>query len=376
MNYFILIVFFTIVFTFSIILMKFIREKRLLEHQLSILIQENPVTFKTIIPALKNKLILHKQEIEKLISEKNTVLNNFYDDTLSIKDGFSGILNAATDLGKETEIKMELVGRAAESSKEIVNSVNKITENIEIQIDSFDSIIPKLKHFIDKTSQIRNKSILSRKSSDELADVLKNGSKVTIKTDQSIAEISDAEVLVKQSLETISSIAAQINILAMNAAIQASHAGDAGRGFAVVAAEVRSLAVESAKIVESISSQIEEMENKVNTGRELTKQTISLFSEIYDDFGETNKITSEMDLNLEDQLHEAEQMIPEIEAMAHNIRTLKQSVADEQNKTSSIENIMEQITTISSKIHEVQSVLTAKDHEVLKKLEHLFLSIQ
>jgi methyl-accepting chemotaxis protein len=79
-------------------------------------------------------------------------------------------------------------------------------------------------------------------------------------TDQRIAELSEAGTRIGDVVKLITSIAEQTNLLALNATIEAARAGDAGRGFAVVAQEVKSLASQTAKATEEISSHIANMQ--------------------------------------------------------------------------------------------------------------------
>ena len=79
-------------------------------------------------------------------------------------------------------------------------------------------------------------------------------------TDQRMTELSQAGTRIGDVVKLITTIAEQTNLLALNATIEAARAGDAGRGFAVVAQEVKSLAGQTAKATEEISSQIANMQ--------------------------------------------------------------------------------------------------------------------
>ena len=84
-------------------------------------------------------------------------------------------------------------------------------------------------------------------------------------TNQDIGALAQAAQKIGDVVKLIRAIAGQTNLLALNATIEAARAGEAGRGFAVVASEVKSLAVQTAKATEDISSQIMEVQN--STGK-------------------------------------------------------------------------------------------------------------
>ena len=83
-------------------------------------------------------------------------------------------------------------------------------------------------------------------------------------TNDGIKGLADAAQKIGDVVELIRTIAGQTNLLALNATIEAARAGESGRGFAVVASEVKSLAVQTAKATEEISSQI--MSVQTSTG--------------------------------------------------------------------------------------------------------------
>lgn len=95
-------------------------------------------------------------------------------------------------------------------------------------------------------------------------------------------------------IKLIRNIAGQTNLLALNATIEAARAGEAGRGFAVVASEVKSLAVQTAKATEDISSQILEVQS-------WTDKAVMAIGRIVQRMGEINNYTSEVAASVEQQ---------------------------------------------------------------------------
>ena len=87
-------------------------------------------------------------------------------------------------------------------------------------------------------------------------------------------------ITVEEILDQMKELSEQIDMLAMNAAIEAAHAGDAGKGFAVVAEEVRRLSDNNAEQSGEIANHMSSMMTSINDGNAKTKLADTAFREI------------------------------------------------------------------------------------------------
>ncbi|ESQ83859.1 hypothetical protein AEAC466_11045 [Asticcacaulis sp. AC466] len=113
-------------------------------------------------------------------------------------------------------------------------------------------------------------------------------------SDARIKDLEAAAGKVGEVVSLIQAIAQQTNLLALNATIEAARAGDAGKGFAVVATEVKTLAAQTAKATEDISSHI-------GTIQSATTGTIDAISAIRATIDEMNQIAQAITGNMEQQ---------------------------------------------------------------------------
>lgn len=172
-------------------------------------------------------------------------------------------INAAKVYAAAQEITGAVENQAATSS-EMSSSVAEITSTMEELSASSTQIADHSKSVVDIANQTLDGS---RKGSESMQTVLGRMSDISADNQHSLQEIVDLGAKSKQIskvMEIINAVADQTKLIAFNAALEASSAGEAGKRFSVVASEIRRLADSVTDSTSEIESKISEIQDSIS----------------------------------------------------------------------------------------------------------------
>lgn len=236
----------------------------------------------------------------------------------STQDATSAITQIIANIGS---VRNQIVNQSS-SVEETAGAVNEIASNIsslekmiENQTAGITQASAAVEEMLGNISSV-NKSVDKMVSSfEELQSDTQNGfSKQQIVNEQ-IEKIEKQSSMLKEANATISSIASQTNLLAMNAAIEAAHAGEAGKGFSVVADEIRKLSETSTAQSKTIGLQLNNIHESINEVVSSSAESSVAFESVSKKIKDTDQLVLQIKSAMEEQAEGSKQINEALHSM-------------------------------------------------------------
>jgi methyl-accepting chemotaxis protein len=242
--------------------------------------------------------------------------------------------------------------RTAESTQSLSSQVVGVSEEASSNMQSVAAATEELSASVDEIGrQVRESNRIAE------AAVLQ-----AEQTDGRISKLSRAAQQIGDVVQLITAIAEQTNLLALNATIEAARAGDAGRGFAVVASEVKSLASQTAKATDEISSHISGMQVA-------TQESVVAIKEIGGTIAQISNIASTITSAVSQQSTATQEI-------ARSVQTVAQGTHEAATNTMQVNRGATETGAASEEVLNSAKTLSAESTRLMEELDRFMANIR
>jgi len=330
-----------------------------------IIIRENDLL--AVVKENANQTIL---DLRKALQEINRI-------SIQVSESMTDISKGSSDIAKASQQVANTSQESSDIGKKLMKHIEDITDQISTLSASNEEINSTsqeiLKHAKDVTVKGSEAQSLGSEANDKMG-IVRDIAKESV---ENIDQLSNQITEITKIIKMINDIASQINLLSLNAAIEAARAGDAGRGFAVVAGEVKNLAADARSATDHIADVI----SAIHKSSEKTSAAIrSSNAEIALGVGSVNKTIDSLNLMVNGaaevtrDMGEITRAIDDQANVATSIvKTAQDGIQLTNNNQSHIEELSALAESVSASVEEINSTIIEVEDlsgQLKKELEH------
>ncbi len=267
-----------------------------------------------------------------------------------IKSGVDSVKDTMNDQAASVTVAAEKVEIINKGLNSLVTNIEKQSENVSSSSQSINQLVSNVRN----VTEILNKNAISV---DELTVSAKDGRDAILKTVELTDLVAENSKGLIEASNVIQNIASQTNLLAMNAAIEAAHAGDVGKGFSVVADEIRKLAEDSSKQGKRISDDLVSLKEMIDNISVSSKNIKDKFNLIYDNTQKVSVQEQTIKTSMDEQNASSQQILNAMNDITSITQTVKTDSKKMMEGNQDVMVAIEQISRVTKDVSDNMNVM-------------------
>lgn len=261
------------------------------------------------------------------------------DSAKAARGSVSAIGGSVRRIKDQAAAQGQSVGQSAAAVEEVSSNIESLDGLIESQAASIVQASSSVEEMVGNISAIKDSAARLLHQFEDLRQAADGGRTVHAQAMEQIAAIATRSESLLEANKVIANIASQTNLLAMNAAIEAAHAGDAGRGFSVVSDEIRRLAETSSKQSRTIGQELKAVQAAMVAVLGASRASEEAFAQVSRRIADTDVIVRNVSDALVEQqegssqtltaLRDMNQVTQQVRAGSLEMRQGNQTILDE-----------------------------------------------
>ena len=260
--------------------------------------------FNQFIENLQSAITNVKKANMNLVESGGRTADCIMDVVSSVDDSYDYMEIVDNSIGEQ----MTNVNDTVRSVNNIISGISELNKMVSIQSEGGQQAATVIEELLRNIQDVYSAVSQLVASFGQLEESAERGVSVQKNVTLRISEIYAESQMLQEANRVISSIASQTNLLAMNAAIEAAHAGEAGQGFSVVADEIRKLSENASKQSRTIGIQLKTILDSMAGITELSEDLKAAFGIVSDGIKNTNIMVQEISCAMEEQSAGSNQM--------------------------------------------------------------------
>lgn len=291
--------------------------------------------------------------------------------TLLVKDGVEKISSNVGDLNFQTEEQSASVTETSSTIHQIAKNIESLTQQIEGQSASVTESSAAIQEMVSNINSISVNLERAGGSFESLLSASHTGKDSMQNVIELVKQVSLQSEHLLETNQIIDAIASQTNLLAMNAAIEAAHAGDAGKGFSVVADEIRKLAENSSEQSSLIEGELRKTVNTIETIVGASAQADESFETVTTKIKEANGLIQEIRMAMKEQTEGSKQVLDALDEIQNITVQIRDGSLEMNQGAAMILKEMSRLEEISLRVQKSTQDIARSSEEISKSIEDI-----